>query len=324
VRFRPVLSGFPIYTASCKFKASEAWMIHAGKRFVGAVGTSVHVADPSATIIERLERPETYPSTYPGRAIPAIEVGSRRRAAAGFFRKQDSYSIRLEQVLAYLRKNVERMHYCVVHGDLNLRNVIVSEETGALWLIDFARTRQSIPALDYITFEMAIRSKVLSPIIARLALVGPAQVEEKWALEVSEFAKTFEELTQSEARLDRGLIERLRAFHADERDVLRFKQGWQTILDVRQIAFQKFYRGASRVVYDAVTMLLAMRAMQKYDDDLLSDCGPTATLWAAAAFEVAYGQADRWVEKTAAEATTLVDLPLPVELLRQTEHRGTA
>jgi hypothetical protein len=50
-----------------------------------------------------------------------------------------------------------------VHGDLNLQNVLVEPESGAIYLIDFAHSRQDHVLRDLLHLEMAVITKVLAP-----------------------------------------------------------------------------------------------------------------------------------------------------------------
>jgi hypothetical protein len=57
-----------------------------------------------------------------------------------------------------------------IHGDLNLQNILVDEETGFAWLIDFAETRRGPTLFDLQRLESQVISKLLPPAIAQAGL----------------------------------------------------------------------------------------------------------------------------------------------------------
>lgn len=296
VRFRPVEAEFPVYTADCKESSKDAWTVHPGKRFMGVVGTAVEIEDPKESIKQRLENfiNLQHQGQSPKMSAPGFIVGkapiTALTSSLDFFDSRPFYARRLQRIFKSLEQRDTKHYYCVVHGDLNLRNVICSEETQSLWLIDFARTRDGLPALDYVAFEMAIRAKILAPILGTMPSDTPG-----WAHRIHTLTNQFEKYTQADSRLDRAFLNTdLPNAGISERNVQRFKQGWQLILETRQIAFEKFYRGTARDIYDATMTVLAMRAMQKYDDDLRAPFGPVAIIWACSVFDIAYKDSSKW------------------------------
>ncbi|MCQ3978718.1 MAG: hypothetical protein DPW09_35295 [Anaerolineae bacterium] len=51
----------------------------------------------------------------------------------------------------------------IIHGDLNLENILVDSATGFAWLIDFAETRQGPALFDLQRLESQIITKILAP-----------------------------------------------------------------------------------------------------------------------------------------------------------------
>lgn len=66
----------------------------------------------------------------------------------------------------------------VIHGDLNLQNVLVDVPTGFAWIIDFGETRQGPTLLDLQRLEVQILTKLLPPVWgnAQLELIDLAKM----------------------------------------------------------------------------------------------------------------------------------------------------
>ncbi len=62
--------------------------------------------------------------------------------------------------------------FSIIHGDLNLENVLVDNDTGFAWLIDFAETRHGPALYDLQRLEAQVVTKLLTPAVNRTGL-GP-------------------------------------------------------------------------------------------------------------------------------------------------------
>ncbi|MBV7330168.1 aminoglycoside phosphotransferase family protein [Chloroflexi bacterium TSY] len=69
----------------------------------------------------------------------------------------------LHYVDPVLKENRKEVQYSVIHGDLNLRNIMVDPETGASWLIDFADMREGPTLLDFQRLEEHVIAEMLAP-----------------------------------------------------------------------------------------------------------------------------------------------------------------
>jgi tetratricopeptide (TPR) repeat protein len=74
-----------------------------------------------------------------------------------------------------LLDRVMETRFSVIHGDLNLQNVLVDGETGFAWLIDFAETRTGPTVFDLQRLEVQAIIKLLPPAISASGL-GPEAV----------------------------------------------------------------------------------------------------------------------------------------------------
>lgn len=72
-----------------------------------------------------------------------------------------------------LLDHVTDARFSIIHGDLNLDNILVDSDTGFAWLIDFADTCQGPALFDLQRLEAQVITKLLSP-AADQAGLGPA------------------------------------------------------------------------------------------------------------------------------------------------------
>jgi CheY-like chemotaxis protein len=74
--------------------------------------------------------------------------------------------------LSSLLNRAQEARFSIIHGDLNLENILVDETTGFAWLIDFAETRPGPTLFDLQRLEGQIITRLLPAIVAQLGL-GP-------------------------------------------------------------------------------------------------------------------------------------------------------
>ena len=191
-----------------------------------------------------------------------------------------------QRIITFTTKLKERSSLCVnygvVHGDLNLKNILTSEVSEGLWLIDFANTRPGLPALDFVTFEVELRLQLIVPRIAEI-FNGKCLMPDKWMDDVWNCAGRFETLVQDDERVD---VKAMCAEITDGNNQV-IKRAWQGVLGTREQAFRMHYPDTKgRAVYDAVFVLFLLRVLQKYEAELFSPLGPVGIVWAAAAMDV--------------------------------------
>ena len=58
----------------------------------------------------------------------------------------------------------------VIHGDFNLRNIMIAPRSGTVWLIDFDRTKRGHLAFDFTELEITLRNFVLATYLKRAFL----------------------------------------------------------------------------------------------------------------------------------------------------------
>lgn len=69
-----------------------------------------------------------------------------------------------------LLDRVMETRFSVIHGDLNLQNVLVDSDTGFAWLIDFSETRQGPTVFDLQRLEVQVITKLLPLALAAAGL----------------------------------------------------------------------------------------------------------------------------------------------------------
>jgi hypothetical protein len=67
-----------------------------------------------------------------------------------------------------LLEHVTDSRFSIIHGDLNLENILVDSDTGFAWLIDFADTRRGPALFDLQRLEGQVITKLLPPLMSRL------------------------------------------------------------------------------------------------------------------------------------------------------------
>lgn len=168
--------------------------------------------------------------------------------------------------------------FTLVHGDLNLNNVLVSESGERLWLIDFGNTRPGPPAIDYVTAEFELRFQILRPLLH-------SRIEKavNWFSDAKSLLQEFEIATQ-----DAAIIDHLSHYSGSKPEAERsFKAGWRMILELRDIAASEFYRDSQgHATYDLVFSLFAAKVLQRYKTELNDGDGPLGIIWAAVALDI--------------------------------------
>jgi hypothetical protein len=294
VQFRCVKGenrGFPIYTAAWPGALpTPYWRARPGKRFrctlqrpeEGSLPPT-QVVYPSCAIAQNLKEAEPHLRGIEGQvsAIGLLIEDLRSRIEV----KYDPMKL-VSRLQAEAGRYVQ---FGVVHGDLNLRNILGSESTPHLWLIDFANTRPGIPAIDFVTFEVEVRTQVLLPRLA-CQLIGRLREPNEWYECGRRLLEEFEASTQDEHRVNLDVIPSelwtgsLAAARSTDRDVIR--RAWQVILGARSVAFETLYQGTDgRNLYDAMLTFFSLRVLQKYKLELLAETGPLGSLWAAVILE---------------------------------------
>ena len=72
------------------------------------------------------------------------------------------------QVVDELLRSERTAKTSIIHGDLNLRNIMVHKETGFAWLIDFAHTRSDGPTLfDLQRLEEHVIAEMVAPLLEK-------------------------------------------------------------------------------------------------------------------------------------------------------------
>ena len=74
--------------------------------------------------------------------------------------------------LSKLLNRAQETRFSTIHGDMNLENILVDEDTGFAWLIDFAETRSGPTLFDLQRLEGQIVTRLLPAVVSRLGL-GP-------------------------------------------------------------------------------------------------------------------------------------------------------
>jgi hypothetical protein len=177
---------------------------------------------------------------------------------------------------------------------LNLRNILCSQSSGKLWLIDYGNTHPGPPGVDYALFEIELRLRCMAPILSRWAEQvpdGQKATSTHW-LEAAETAiRKLEQRTQRDGMVRMGELRDLLGVQPNDPMFNLFKLGWQTIVEVRRLARRNFYSTATgQRFYDAMFMLTCLRVLQKYTGFINEEegrDGPIGTLWTLVAFDVA-------------------------------------
>lgn len=161
----------------------------------------------------------------------------------------------------------------IVHGDLHMENVFVNDNE--VWVIDYGKTREGPPAIDYAAFEYDVRYRFLFPLLSS-KVKHLMECPDKWLQTLIDCIGSFEDSIMTETEvpawselsgLDQGQHE-------------TFERALQTILKVRSSAFSQIYKGNERS-YWLVLFLYLIRVVQCYHIEAGHEDGPVGTLWAA-------------------------------------------
>ena len=142
--------------------------------------------EASAPVRLRLETPET--ATYPlGARLPQVEgvITATRQTllaeaasailpsfepnAPHFTLAGRTYQNPLFDLSGVLDRVIEARE-SIIHGDLNLQNILVDGDTGFAWLIDFAETRPGPTLFDVQRLEAQVITKLLPPAVTQAGL----------------------------------------------------------------------------------------------------------------------------------------------------------
>ncbi|MFN2201982.1 MAG: phosphotransferase [Caldilineaceae bacterium] len=108
-------------------------------------------------------------------ALPGYEPGEQKLTGSFAEGALQQHGIQLLNPLYELDSLLDRVmdvRFSVIHGDLNLQNVLVDADTGFAWLIDFAETRLGPTVFDLQRLEVQVISKLLPPALLASSL-GP-------------------------------------------------------------------------------------------------------------------------------------------------------
>ncbi|MEM7132377.1 MAG: phosphotransferase [Chloroflexota bacterium] len=187
--------------------------------------------------------------------------------------------LRLRNPLHYLDTllvNVVQMRVSVVHGDLNLNNMLIDGQTGFAWLIDFADTTIGPTLFDLQRLEVQIFTKLLPP---QLIASFPQEFSEELSQNVS--------VEQYAATVTAAL---LMALHADppalNAPIPAYQELYSLLAGIRRLVrhylmddlnWDEYYQG----------LMVALIGALKYDE--LDDLSRTVSLIAAASIKELLG-----------------------------------
>lgn len=121
--------------------------------------------------------------------------------------------------------------FSIIHGDLNLENILVDRDTGFAWLIDFADTRQGPTLYDFQRLEAQVITKLLSPAVNQAGLGPEVMVELYRALHADPPETTTPYLALQEPYIFLAGIRRLsRQFLVDDKDWDEYFRGLILVL----------------------------------------------------------------------------------------------
>ena len=161
----------------------------------------------------------------------------------------------------------------IVHGDLHMENVFVNDNE--VWVIDYGKTREGPPAIDYAVFEYDVRYRFLFSLLSS-KVKHLMECPDKWLQTLIDCIGSFEDSIMTETEvpawselsgLDQGQHE-------------TFERALQTIRKVRSSAFSQIYKGNERSCW-LVLFLYLIRVVQCYHIEAGHEDGPVGTLWAA-------------------------------------------
>jgi thiamine kinase-like enzyme len=164
----------------------------------------------------------------------------------------------------------------IVHGDLHTKNFLVNEDVdgAGLWIIDYGKTRQGPPAMDYIVLEYELKRGLF-------ALLGH-YLENKtlsagdWVSTVMDFACAFEDALGGASFKPPKICVALQKNPAVTRAI-------HLIRHIRRRAFHKFYDDDRKYHFFLFLFLFYIRVTQHYKGEAKEDYGPVGIAWAAAA-----------------------------------------
>lgn len=117
--------------------------------------------------------------------FPAHQPDEKLFSAASAEEVQKQHRLQLLNPLYELDALLDRVmetRFSVIHGDLNLRNVLVDSDTGFAWLIDFSETRQGPTVFDLQRFEVQVITKLLPAALAAAGLAKEVVIDLLMAL----------------------------------------------------------------------------------------------------------------------------------------------
>lgn len=169
----------------------------------------------------------------------------------------------------------------IVHGDLHTNNFLVNGDVdgAALWIIDYGKTRQGPPAMDYIVLEYELKRGLFA--LLGHYLENKTLSAEEWVSTVMDFACAFEEALGGASFKPPKICVALQKNPAITRAI-------HLIRHIRRRAFHKFYDGEKRRHYFLFLFLFYIRVTQHYKGEAKEDYGPVGIALAAAAAKRIY------------------------------------
>jgi hypothetical protein len=161
--------GYPLKTISETSPAYDSGLAIGDLVAVGRFGTVEPRADGCSFTLLGRALPGQPPlrvrwlnETLPGRQAARV-VATRQSMFAGWTAGLERFGLPdpLERLPGWLNE-VMQGSQSIIHGDLNLENVLVGPG-GFVWLIDFARTREGHPLFDFAHLEAEIIAHILLP-----------------------------------------------------------------------------------------------------------------------------------------------------------------
>lgn len=268
---------FPLAVADVPIPADTQWLVRHGKRMTLPVPTSL-LQSPQKCFKELVEAAAKVKGRVESRE--RVDLFCEKLAT---LENPGQPLARFEKTLASaLARTTPFAYWSIVHGDLNIENVLCDEGSGEYWMIDFAKTRPGPPAIDYITWEVACRTDLLAREFGQSYLPESSSPEE-WLAEARQLIRAFEQSVEENGRVD---FRALTDVHRSDDIESRVRAAWQAVLVTRQLAFEGYYRAeAGRLMYDLLLALYCIRALQHYRHLVTERSAPLGALWMQVLFE---------------------------------------
>ena len=240
---------------------------------------------------------------------PFVDLGSALINAQGKIRKRINGENKNELMqLIHLQENLKKFISCclklndnlvlvaekalksydeaepwgVVHGDVHMKNIFVSDSE--TWLIDYGKTREGPPAIDFVCLEYDIRNRFITPIIGHI-LKNNKQDPEKWLSRLLVIVRVLENvISQTDGgKIDCGILKKNLGVDDNQIEVMLVEVILKAIYAIRYLrnyAFNNLYKGKGKS-YWLVLFLYLIRVVQYYSMEAEYVDGPIGTAWAA-------------------------------------------